>query len=107
MKCLNCNKNKARKVAPYGYLPCLQCIKKQAKATVRETIELTTEDIKEDRKKFSEDIIQRYRGNVPSLEYIKKYGTKGFNKEELRQAKNVWRENNYYSDDHERYEDIV
>lgn len=106
MICLSCNKNKARNVAPYGYLPCKSCTKRQASYQVGETVELVTEDIREDRKRFSADITQRYRGTIPSLEYIKKYGTKGFNKEEIRQAKNVWKEDSYYSDDNERIDNF-
>lgn len=45
--------------------------------------------MKEERKAYAPDILQRYRGNTPSLEYIKRYGTFGFTKQELRDARNV------------------
>jgi len=97
--CLNCNKREATKHEVFGYLPCKVCLKKQKRYRVADTIELTTADIKEDRKKFQADILQRYRGDTPSKEYIDKYGTKGFTQEELRRKKNVWTEDSYYNKD--------
>lgn len=99
MLCLNCGKRKARKDPAYGWLPCLKCTKEQRKVSIRETIELTTNEIKEERERYHDDILQRYRGSTPSLEYIKKYGEKGFTKEEVKSAKNVWNENRYYKPD--------
>ena len=101
--CLNCGKNKARFIPPFGWLSCLKCTKEQRKYSVRETIEITTGEIREDRKKYMKDILQRQRGSTPSLEYIKAYGTKGFTKEQVKAARNVWG-NDYYQDKSERFE---
>lgn len=90
LKCLNCNKNPAQKIEPFGYLPCKECVNKQKKYKVGETIELTTDDIKESRKEFETDIMQRYRGGTANKRYIKKYGTEGFTKEEVKNAKDVY-----------------
>ena len=89
-----------------GYMPCRTCQARQKQMSKPgNTIELTTGDIKESRKQFEADILQRQRGDTPSLEYIKKYGTKGFTKEELKEARNVWTENKAYVDKTERYKD--
>lgn len=90
MICLNCGKGKAQKIEPYGWLPCKSCIKRQKGFAAGETIELTTDNIKEDRKKYSDDIMQRYRGDTANKKYIKKYGTKGFTEEEIKNAKDVY-----------------
>ena len=100
--CLSCGKRKANLVPPYGYLPCKVCVARQKKYRVRETIENTTDSIKEDRQKYRADIYQRYMGDTVSLEYIKKYGTKGFTPEEVKKAKNVTGE--YYSDKTEKFD---
>lgn len=105
--CLNCGKHPAQKVEPYGYTYCKTCVKAQKKFRVAETIELAPESMREERVKYKADILQRYRGNTPSLEYIKKYGTKGFTKEEVKQAKNVWTENDPYVDKHEKGKDYL
>lgn len=76
---------------------------RQAKFNVAPTIELTTNEIKESRKEYADDILQSRRGSTASLEYIKKYGTKGFTKEELKGARNVWTENQPYVDITERF----
>jgi len=101
MKCLNCGVGEARKVEPFGYLPCAACVKSQSKYKVKETIEVTTDEIKEARVEFADDTLQRYRGSTASLEFIKKYGTKGFTEEEIREARNV--EEGFYQDKEERY----
>lgn len=97
MLCLNCNKEKATYVEPYGYLFGKLCQKRQAKYDAGETIEITTEGIREERKAYAPDIIQRYRGHTANKKYIKKYGTKGFSKEEVKNAKDVYPD--YYKDD--------
>lgn len=95
-KCLNCQINEAQYVEPYGYLPCTQCQDRHRKEAIKETIELTTDNIREERKAYHDDIVQKYRGHVASREYIRRYGKKGFTPEEVKNAKEVWHENNYY-----------
>lgn len=97
--CLNCGIGQAQRIEPFGMLPCKQCILNQRQYSVKEAIEITTSEIKESRKEYSKDILQRMRGDTPSKEYIKAYGTKGFSREELKRAKNVWTENKFYKDD--------
>lgn len=103
--CLNCGKNESQIVQPYGVLPCRECTELQKKYKAPVTIEVTTNHIREERKEYSRDILQRYRGNTPSLEYIKQYGTNGFTKEEIKQARNVWTEDQPYVDKHEKITD--
>lgn len=52
--------------------------------------EFTTEQIKEDRKKYFNSMVQPWRGGVASQEYIDAHGTKNFTKEEIKGAKEVW-----------------
>lgn len=107
MKCLNCGKGKARNVPPYGYLPCTTCTRKNRNIQINPAVELTTNEIKTSRKQYAADIVQRYRGATPSLEYIKRYGTRGFTPEEIKEAKNVWSENSYYENKTERGKDYI
>ncbi len=97
MICLNCNKGKAVKKEPYGYLFCKTCQIKQKRFKVGETIENTTEEIKESRKAYAPDILQRYRGDTANKKYIKKYGSKGFTPEQVKSAKDVYP--GYYKDE--------
>lgn len=99
--CLGCGIRKARRVEPYGYLFCLKCTKRQKTFNAGETIEITTSDIKEDRKKYENDIQQRYEGDTANLNYINKYGTKGYTPQELEKAKAA--HTTYYRDSHEKY----
>src|SRR5258708_235484 len=99
MLCLNCNKNKAIKDELRGYLYCKKCTQRlRGQNKPKETIEITTDNIKTDRKIYSDDILQPYRSGQLSKEYIQKYGTKNIvaTKEEIKNAKNVWDDNNYY-----------
>lgn len=102
MLCLNCNKNIAQVKSPYGILPCKLCVNKSKKYKAGMAIELTTDAIREDRNKYRTDIEQRYDGFTPNLNYIKKYGTKGFSPEELKKAKA--RTGTFYRDSHEKYD---
>lgn len=102
-KCLNCQTNPAQYKLPYGWLLCSTCLKRQKSFKApTPAIEITTEGIKTDRKAYKKDILQRYRGGTPSLEYINQYGTKGFTREEIKQARNT-NEEEYYRDKEDRY----
>ncbi len=104
--CLNCNTNQAIKIEPYGYTYCADCQDKQRQYKLpNQAIELTTSDIKDSRKEFQKDILQRWRGDTPSLEYIKEYGGKGFSREELKKARNV-NEENFYVNKEERLKSV-
>ncbi len=82
----------------YGALPCKACTKRQRAYKPRETIEITTNSIKEDRKKFSKDILQPYRSGQVSKEYIEAYGTERIEAtpQEIKNARNVWDDLGYY-----------
>lgn len=106
--CLNCSKRPAIQQPIVGYTYCQVCLDKQRKLpSLGETIELTTEPIREDRKKYSSDIVQPFRGGQLSREYAKKYPqqVKKMIKEgnttvaEVKNSKNVWGENQYYKED--------
>lgn len=76
-------------------------MKRQKKFKVGRTIELTTDAIREDRNIFASDIEQRYDGDVPNLNYINTYGTKGYSPAELKKARA--RHGTYYRDSMDRY----
>lgn len=104
-KCLICQKRNAVKVDPYGWLPCLVCRKKQQEIDKPKfTSEITTESIKEDRKIFKSDIVQPFRNGSLSKEYVDAYPEKvkqmiqegHITESEVKEAKNVWSENEYY-----------
>lgn len=101
--CLNCIKRPAQHIEPIGYTYCKPCIMRQKAYVVRDTIETIPESIKEDRKIYAKDILQKFKGDTPSLEYIKEYGATGFNKEELKRARNVNQSDSFYVDKNERY----
>lgn len=100
MLCLVCKINEAVKNNTFGMLPCLDCQKRQSTLQIPESqVEFTTEDIKEDRKAYAEDIIQPHRGDTLSREYVEKYGKKGLGNisdAELAKAEPTWSKDEYY-----------
>ena len=50
------------------------------------------ERIKNDRVKYFNSLVQPYRGDTPSSEYIEAHGTKNFTPDEVKRAKPVWTE---------------
>lgn len=105
MKCLICQKRNAVKVEPWGYLSCLVCRKKmQGIVKPKITGEVTTDQIKEDRKIFKKDITQPWRDSHLSKEFVEAYPDKvkqmlkekTATEEEVRNAKNLWTEEEYY-----------
>lgn len=103
MKCLSCNKRKAQVVSPYGALPCKTCQNRQKNFKSNEAIEITTSEIREERKEYAADIEQRYEGGTPNLNYINKYGTKGFTPSEIKAARA--RHGTYYRDSSARFKE--
>jgi hypothetical protein len=107
-RCLSCNIRSAIKVEPFGYLYCKVCQKKYRKLDKpKQTIEVVTDAIKEDRKIFKKDITQPFRQGELSKEFVeanpeqvKKMVEEGHvTKEEIKNAKNVWTESEYYRKD--------
>lgn len=100
MKCLNCGKSEAIKDTWLGYIPCIKCASK-TKVIPKVTDEVTTDEIKRQRKEFDGDIEQPFRGDTLNKRYLKRYGTKGIKatKEDIKNAKDVFSEAHYYKDE--------
>lgn len=105
MKCLLCGKRKAVKASIVGWMPCRVCQKRQREILKpKPAIEVTTDQIKEDRKIFQEDILQPFRDGQLSKEYVdtrpervKEMIKEGhITEQEVKEAKDVWIENDYY-----------
>ena len=99
MKCLICQKRTAVKIEPYGWLPCKFCRDKQKRIDkLKQPVEMTTQIVKEERIKYSDDILQPFRDGTVSKEYISKYGSERINAtpDEIKNARNVWDDVNYY-----------
>jgi hypothetical protein len=86
-------------------MPCDKCREKQRNiGKPKDAIEVTTDAIKDDRKKFNKDIIQSFRDKQLSKEYVKAYPSKvkemlkekHITEQEVKEAKEVWHENHYY-----------
>lgn len=62
-------------------------------------VEFTTEEIKDQRKQFADDIVQPFNKGIFSKEYYDKHGTKGIqvSDQEIKNAKEVWIDDKYYS----------
>lgn len=97
--CANCEKFPATKDSRFGYLPCTRCQNKTTRKPSPKQ-ELTTDAIKSDRKEFKKDIYQPFRGGEVSKEYLDANGREGIKvtDEEIRSARNLWDDNEYYSD---------
>lgn len=93
MICPNCNKKPAIIHPQFGATECKSC---QLKVHLKPTPypEITTQDIKNQRREYNKDIIQPYRDGVLSKEYLEEYGTSGVTatKEEIKAAKYVWQD---------------
>ena len=101
MKCPVCQKNKSDYDAKLGVIPCKECRERQRqlpKAGAQS--EWTSEEIKENRKAYADDIIQPYRAGELSKEYIDKYGAKSIkaSKSEIKKAGYTWQEDKYYKE---------
>jgi hypothetical protein len=105
MNCPNCGQNKPQYDPLLGILPCQKCQGKQINfRRPKSAIEFTTDDIKQQRKEFADDIIQPHRKGRLSKEWLDKYGRKsalnhGFSEKEIREARNVWNgDTTYYKE---------
>ena len=61
--------------------------------------EFTTQEIKNNRVKYFNSIVQPYRNGELSKEYVDAHGTKGINatEKEIRNARDVWKDTEGYS----------
>lgn len=99
--CPVCKKNPAIFDPYWGWLPCLPCRTRQSKySKPKQTVEITTEEIREARVEHKDEIVQPWRGGVLSKEYLRANGTAGIKAtpQEIKNAKNVWMENSYYKE---------
>jgi len=91
MKCAKCGINEAPVHPQYGPLHCNECNKK-SDIKASKYPEFIPERIKNDRKKYFNSMVQPWRGDIASQEYIDAHGTKNFTPEEVKRAKDVWRD---------------
>lgn len=105
-KCLSCNTNESVVDPTYGILNCQPCRDRQASGVSGGIpLEITTEEIKDSRRRYSKDIIQARRGGQLSKEFVDAYPetVKTMIKEgtatvkEANSAKNLWSEDSYYN----------
>ncbi len=92
MLCLVCEVNEAIKDKFLGVIPCLDCQLRRYDNKTPNPVEFTSEEIKNDRIKYADDIIQPFRQGELSQEYVEKHGTKGLKvtEEEVKKVKKVW-----------------
>lgn len=106
MICISCGKNEAIKSAVLGVLPCAACQirQKHIGPTNGLPTEFTRDSIKEERRAYKNKVIQPWRGDTLSKEYLDEFGTKGIvaEKEDVENAKYVWDDldENYYKGGH-------
>lgn len=92
--CPICQKNPARNHSMYGLTACSMCAQG---VTTASAPGVETEDIREQQKSHSDDMLQPYREGVLSKEYVDKYGTKHLDIQEGETPKNVW--DTYYPEE--------
>jgi len=99
MKCLLCKKRPAVKIEPIGWMPCLVCQKRQREISKpKVSIEVTTDQIKEDRKIYEKDIVQPFNDGHLSKEYVEAHPERigqmlkegNVTVKEVNEAKEVW-----------------
>lgn len=106
-RCLICNKRNAIKIEPLGWLPCKTCRERQ-KSILKPTItaEITTDQIKEDRRYYKKDLLQPFRDGHLSKEFVKAYPQKTkqmieeghITESDIDNMQNVW-ELDYYKEE--------
>ena len=93
--CPVCGIYEARKHPLLGMLPCGNCkARRDEFKSPDHPVEFTTSSIKEGRKEYYKDIVQPFRGNEVSKEFIDLYPNKAktmFTEKEIRKAKSVWK----------------
>lgn len=104
MKCPSCNINPAVKDKYWGILSCQSCRDSQAEGKPGLNIEVTTEEIRTDRKIYKTDIRQPFRQGELSKEFVEEHPqtVNQMLKEgritptEVKNARKVWLEDEYY-----------
>lgn len=106
--CPICYKEPATIDPLYGVMggkKCMSRMKEISKPKI--PVEMTSVEIKDDRKKYSTDILQSWRDSNLSKEYVKKYPERvklmvkegNVTQSEVNSAKNVWDDLHYYKDE--------
>ena len=96
--CNVCKKNPATYDDYYGWLPCASCMEAQSKLTKPGNIpEFVGEDIKLQRQKYHNHIIQPHRKGELNKEYVDIYGAdrarkEGYSEKEIKNARYVYEE---------------
>ena len=92
MRCPGCSKSSAIIDPVFGPTECLSCRKK--KTRVKLSTELTTDDIRDQRQEYRNDILQPFVDGVLSKEYMEEYGTQGIapTMDEVKNARYVSRD---------------
>lgn len=78
-----------------GVLPCDECRERMKTHDLpNNQIEFTSNSIKTERKTHARSIIQPFRGDTVSKEYLDLYGTRGISvtDKQIKNAKHVWKE---------------
>lgn len=92
--CPVCFEHSVEKHPIYGILPCLNCkARRDNLKSPDHLVEFTTDSIRQGRKEYARDIIQPFRGNEASKEFMDAYPEKAkkiYNKKEIKNIKNVW-----------------
>lgn len=95
ISCPVCQKEPALKDSYFGVLPGKKCRERQKDYSLpNNPVEITTQSIKDSRKEYAKSIVQPFRGDELSKEYLDAYGTKGISvtDKQVKKAKNVWPE---------------
>jgi len=105
MKCKSCNENDAEIHKIYGYLDCKECRDRLKDRAIISGVmyELTTDEIREGRKQFKNELVQPYRQGEFSKEFREAHPkiSRGMVKEgaitqkQHDKAKDVWGRDRY------------
>lgn len=104
LTCPSCHKNDAIFDEYYGWLPCLECTRKQR--TIKnpnKQIDMIPQRIKEDRKANFADAHPDHRKGTLSKEWLDRYGkdkakARGYTDREIKKAKPVWNDDRWYNE---------
>ena len=92
MICSSCGNEGATTDLFLGILPCQKCIERQRRNASPDPVEFTSDEIKNDRIKYADDILQPFRQGELSKEYVDKHGANNLDvtEAEIKKAKKVW-----------------
>lgn len=91
--CLTCSKEPAVIHPVYGVMPCQTCSNRRSQNSLpQRPVEFVGADIQQQRAEYGKSIIQPWRGDTLSKEYLELNGTKGIKvtEKDVKNAKYVW-----------------